>query len=114
MKIVHVLSRIAFLSLAAAAFVGLTYIYGRSVRLPLSDPHDRAVRAHRPSGPHATEFPEFLADAIVITLYAVAGHVVFRLRLSTKSHSNKQPVILSLHKGSKARTVSLHGLFVYR
>jgi hypothetical protein len=103
MKAVRVLSRLALLSLAAAAFVGLTDIYGRSVRLPLRDPHDREVRGHRPSAPEASQFPEFLAEVITLAIYAVAGRVVFRLRLSPVSLSNRQPIVLNLHDSKAAK-----------
>lgn len=106
MKVVRVLSRLALLSLVAAAFVELTDIYGRSVR-HLPDPHSagcscRAVREHRPSAPEASEFPEFLEKSMAFAIYAVTGRVVFRLRLSPVSLSYRQPIVLNLHEHPKA------------
>jgi hypothetical protein len=101
MKLVRALSRLALLSLAAAAFVGLTAIYGGSVRLPLPNPHWTAVRGHRPSTPEASQFPEFAASGIVLAIFAVGGRVVLRLRLSPVSRSKGQPILLDLHEDPK-------------
>ena len=53
MKLLRVLSRIALLSVVAAAFVGSTRIYGGSVRAPLLSPGWQACegigRPHRKS-----------------------------------------------------------------
>jgi hypothetical protein len=97
-KLVRVLSRLALLSLAAAAFVGLTGIYGGSVRPPLPNPRWQAERRHRPSAPHVSQFPEFVGEGVVLALYAVAGRIVFRLRLSPASRSEGQPILLDLHR----------------
>jgi hypothetical protein len=61
-KLVRVLSRIVLLSLAAGAFVGLTGLYGRSIRTPLPDPIGQAERQHRPSEPEVSQFPEFIGE----------------------------------------------------
>ena len=103
MKVVRVMARLALLSLAAAAFVGLTDMYGRSVRLPLPDPHDRAVRGHRTSGPETGNFPEYLAEVITLAIYAGAGRIVFRLRLSPVSASSRQSVVLNLDDPKPAK-----------
>ena len=101
MKFVRMLSRLAFLSLAAAAFAGLTGIYGGSVRPSLPNPQVRAVRRHRPAAPEGGQFPEFAGEGLIIAIFAVAGRVVFRLRLSPASRSEGQPILLGLHQEAK-------------
>lgn len=101
MKFAQVLSRLALLSLAAAAFVVLTGIYGGSVRLPLPNPGSKAERQHRPSAPHLSEFPELIGEGILLIFYAVAGRIVLRLRLSPPSRSEGQPILLGLHQEAK-------------
>ena len=98
MKFVRVLSRIALLSLAAAAFVGLTGIYGNSAQPPLPSPRWQAAHEHRPSAPQIDYFLEFVAEGMVVAVYAVAGRIVFRLRLSSVSRSKGQPILLDLHR----------------
>jgi len=89
-----VLSRLALRSLAAAALVGLTAIYGGSVRPPLPGPNSQVVRLHRPSAPQLSKFPEFFGDGMILALFALAGRIIFRLRLSPLSRSEGQPVFL--------------------
>jgi hypothetical protein len=101
MKIVRVLSRLALLSLAAAAFAGLTEIYCGSARPPLPDPQWRDERGHRPSAPDVGRFPEFVGEGMILAIYAVAGRTVFRLRLSPASRSEGQPILLGLHRETK-------------
>ncbi len=98
MKLVRVLSRLALLSVAAAAFVGLTGIYGGAVRAPLPNPSSLAERRHRPSAPHVSLFPEFVSEVMVLALYAFGGRIVFRLRLSPVSRGEGQPITLDLHR----------------
>ena len=97
MKLLQVLSRLVLLSLAAAVFVGLTGVYGGSVRPPLPSPRSQAERRHRPSAPQVNQFPEVLAGGVELALYALAGRIVFRLRLSPVSRSEEQPILLNLH-----------------
>jgi hypothetical protein len=97
-KLVRVLSRLALLSLAAAAFVGLTGIYGGSVRVPLPSPRWQEGRQHRPSAPEVGQFPEFVAAGVELALFAVAGRMIFRLRLSPVSRSEGQPILLNLQR----------------
>lgn len=97
MKSIRVLSRLALLSLAAAALVGLTGIYAGSVRLLLPNPHSQAVRLNRPSAPQVSRFPELVGEGLVLALYAAAGRKVFRLRLSPVPRREGQPIILDLH-----------------
>jgi len=95
-KSVRVLSRIALLSLVAAAFAVLTAIYGGSARPPLPGPRWQAGRRHRPSAPRLSQFPEFIGEGVVVAVCAVAGRLVLRLRLSPASRSQGQPILLGL------------------
>jgi hypothetical protein len=106
MKLVRVLSRLALLSLAAAGFVGLTGIYGDSVRPPLPNPRWQAVGQHRPSAPEVDQFPEFVAAGVELALFAVAGRMVFRLRLSPVSRSEGQPILLNLNREGRTAKAS--------
>jgi hypothetical protein len=101
MKLIRVVARIAFISLAAAAFVSLTQTYAHSVRVPLPGPGWRGERAHRPSAPEFGKFPELVGEGAVVAIYAVAGRIVLRLRLSPPSRSEGQPILLGLHKTAK-------------
>jgi hypothetical protein len=96
-KLVGIVSRLALLSLVATAFVGLTGIYGGSARPPLPNPQWQAGREHRPSAPQVSQFPEFIGEGMVLAIYAVAGRITFRLRLSPVSRSEGQPILLNLH-----------------
>lgn len=102
MKLLRVLSRIAILSLAATALVGLTQIYGGSVRSPLPSPSSQSERLNRPSLPQFRQLPEVLADGMVLAIFALAGRVLFRLRLSSVSRGEGQLILLDLHR--KRRT----------
>ena len=97
-KLARVLSRLALLSLAVAALVGLTAIYGRSGQPHLPGPNSQAARLHRPSAPQLSKFPEFFGDGMILALFALAGRIVFRLRLSPVSRSEGQPVFWNLHR----------------
>ena len=96
MKSVRVLSRIALLSLAAAALVGLTHVYGDRARPLLPNPRLQEVRRHRPAAPRVSLLPELLGEGMVVAIYAVAGRLVFRLRLSAVSRNEDQPIVLTL------------------
>jgi hypothetical protein len=96
-KLVRVLLRLALLSLTAGAFVGLTGMYGGSVRPPVPNPEWKAAREHRPSAPHIRQFPEFVAAGILLVFFAVGGRVGLRLRLSPVSRSKGRPILLDLH-----------------
>jgi hypothetical protein len=97
-KFVRILSRIALLSLAAAAFVGLTLTYGRSMRPPLLNPYWLAEHRHRPSAPQGSYFPEFAGEVMLLALFAIAGRVVFRLRLNPVSRGAGKPIALDLRQ----------------
>jgi hypothetical protein len=101
MKLVRVLSRLALLSLAAAAFAGLTKIYGDSAPPPLPYPGFQKFQAkhrHPPSAPNAAEFTEFIRYGIAFAIFAVGGRLAFRLRLNPPSPSEEQPILLGLHR----------------
>ena len=98
MKLIRVVTRLALLSLAAAAFVGLTGIYGDSVRLPVPGPRWQEIRQHRRSAPDVSRFPGFVAAGVESALFALAGRKIFRLRLSRASRSEGQPILLNLHR----------------
>ena len=101
MKLVRVLARLALLSLAAVAFVGLTNIYGGSLGQPSLTAHWKAVKAHRVSVPEISQVTDFLAACIVVAIYAIGGRLVFRLRLSAVSHSKGRLIRLDLSNASK-------------
>ena len=98
MKFSRVILRLALLSLAAAAFVGLTAIFGGSVEPALPEPQSRAARQHRPSAPNLIQFPELIGEIMGLAVCALAGRIVFRLRLSPASRSEGQPISLGLHQ----------------
>jgi len=91
----------ALLSLAAAAFVGLTAIYGEVAPPQLPNPDWQAFRRHRAPAPHVDEFPEFVAEGMVVTIYAVAGRLL-RLRLSRVPFTHGKPIglIVATHEST--------------
>ena len=98
MKLIRLLSRLALLSLAAAAFVGLTKIYGDSAHPPLPYARFQAKHRHPPSAPNAAEFTEFIRYGLAFAVFAVGGRLAFRLRLNPPSPSEEQPILLNLHQ----------------
>jgi hypothetical protein len=97
-KLVRALSRIALLSLPAAVFAGLTAIYGDAAPPPLPNPYWQAERRHRAPAPQVDKFPEFVAEGMVITIYAVGGRLLLRLRLSRVPYTRGKPIGLNLHQ----------------
>jgi hypothetical protein len=89
------LSRIALLSLAAAAFAGLTAIYRDLAPPPLPNQNWQTFRRHRASAPHVAEFPEFVAEGMVVTIYVVSGRLL-RLRLSRIPRTQGSPIGLNI------------------
>jgi len=77
-------------------FVGLTGIYGYSVRPALPYPGYRATHRHRPSAPQLSQFPGFVGAGLALALFAMGGRIVFRLRLSRAPRSEGQPILLGL------------------
>ena len=102
MKFVRVLLRLALLSLAAASLAALTGIYGGSIRPPLPNLQWRVARRHRPAAPEVGKFPEFVGEFVILAVFGVGGRIVFRLRLSPKSRSEGQPILLGLHQEAKS------------
>jgi len=100
MKFVRLFSRLALLSLAAAAFVGLTEIYVGSTRPPFMSPQDQAARLHRPPGPQIDGILEFAGESTALALFAAGGRIVFRLRLSGRSPSQERLISLNLRRVS--------------
>ena len=98
MKLVRLFWRIVLLSVVATAFVGLTQIYGTATRTPVPGPRWQARRQHRPLPPRVSQFPEFAGEGILVVLYALAGRMVFRLRLSPVSRHEGRPISLNLQR----------------
>ncbi len=96
MKLVRILLRLALLSLAAAAFAGLTWMYGNSVSPPSPDRGLQEWLQHRPSAPDAWKFLELVPGGAAVAIFAVAGRILFRLRLSPASRGEGQPISLGL------------------
>ena len=98
MKWIRVLSRVALISLVAAAFVGLTGIYGGSRRPGLPSASWQEERGHRPSSPQIMYFPDVIGDSIVLAIFAFAGRIIFRLRLSPVSRNEGSLTLLGLDR----------------
>ena len=97
MKFARVLARLALLSLAAAVFIGLTQVYAGSVQPPRFPERFRRVRRNnRPSDPQPGRFPSFLGEGLVVAVIAVAGRIVFRLRLTPAPRGEEQVILLDL------------------
>jgi len=102
MTLIRVVSRLILLSLVAAALAALTAIYGGSVQSRLPNSHSREMRMHRPAAPQLDGLPVFVAQFAVVAIFGVGGRIVLRLRLSPASPSEGQPILLGLHRESKA------------
>ena len=104
---IRALSRMALLSLAAAAFVGLTAIYGDVAPPQLPNPDWQAFRRHRAPVPHVDEFPECVAEGMVVAIYAAVGRLLLRLRLSRVPYT--QGTLIGLNVATHGSTrVSSH------
>jgi hypothetical protein len=97
-KIRRLLSRLLLLSLVAAAFVGLTWMYGRSAHPPFPSSRSQEEKRHRPSAPQFDYFLEFVGYGTVLAVFALAGRLVFRLRLNPVSRREGQPILLNLRQ----------------
>jgi len=95
--LLRVLLRIVLLSLAAALFTGLTGIYVRSKHSPVPNRQWQVARRNRPSAPQFSKFLEVVGESVQLGLFAVAGRIVFRLRLLPVSTREGQPIRLRLH-----------------
>ena len=98
MKLVRLILRLTVLLLAAASFIGLTLLYHRACS---PDPQWWEGRAHRASAPDVSRIPEVVAEFIVVSIFAVGGRIVLRLRLSPASRSEGKPISLGLNKAAK-------------
>ena len=99
MKGVRLLARLAVLSLAAVVFIGFIQMYAGSMRPPFGDARRQAVRRNRPSEPQAGRVPSLVGEIMLLALIAVAGRVVFRLRLSAASRREDPVILLELGRG---------------
>jgi hypothetical protein len=98
-NLVRIVPRLALLSLVAAAFAGLTAIYGSSVRPPMRNPRYQAKHRYRPPAPQASQFVGFISAGIELAIFAAAGRVL-RLRLSTTPRNEGSPIVLDLNRGA--------------
>ena len=102
MRLVRLLSRIALLSLAAAAFAGLTGVYADSVRPDFPNPQAQAARRRRPSEPQIRQFPSLLGEGMLMALYAAAGRLAWR-HLPGLSRGEEQAIMLDLRRSPEER-----------
>ncbi|GEM_PF-6510934 len=100
MKFARLLLRTAILSLAAAAFVWLTGIFGDSRQISAPNRGWQAERAHRASTPRVAKFAEFLGAGVIVAVVAAIGRIIFRLRLSPAPRNAGQPILLDLRAGT--------------
>ena len=98
-KPARVLSRRALLAPAAAAFVGLTGIYGAPVWPPLTDPRYRASR----TGAAGESVSGIHRCGSRVGAFCSRGSIVFRLRLSPAPRGERQAILLGL-SGHVGRT----------
>ena len=98
MNLIRVLFRLALLALVAAAFVGLTAIYGSSVRPPLPYARFQAAHRHRPPEPQLGRVTEVIGEGLLLALFAVGGRVALRLRLNPAPSSEGKPILLGLDR----------------
>ena len=103
MKLVRVLSRLALLSIVAAALAGLTEIYVSLVRSPSTNPIERAERQHHPSEPEVSQFPEFICYVVLFLFWVGIGRAGLRLRLSPVSRTEGRPISLNLQRGREGQ-----------
>lgn len=59
----------------------------------------------RPSAPQVSRLPSFLGEGLVLALIAVAGRLVFRLRLSDTPRREDRVMLLDLDPGDEDRRV---------
>jgi hypothetical protein len=103
MRLFRLLSRLILLSLAAAAFAGLTEFYGSSVPPSLPYLRYREMHGHRPASPRGSQFLEFVRAGVEFAVFAVGGRIALRLRLSPTSRSEGQPILLGLNPARQDR-----------
>ncbi len=93
MNVRRTLSRIALISLLAVMFAGLTALYGDTAPPSLPSASWQAFRRHRAGAPELDAFGEFLAEGMVVAIYAVAGRLLLRVRLSRSSPRTRTIVV---------------------
>jgi len=96
MKLARVLPRVVILLVVAAAFVGLTAVYGNSTNPVLPDAVWQAEHQHEPSAPNIGYFSEFVGWGIWLAVCCVVGRMLFRLRLNPVPRGEGQPILLDL------------------
>jgi hypothetical protein len=79
---VKVLTRVAMIAVAAAVFVGLTWIYAGWIREPAPNPKRVLRERHRDAGARLAVFPKFVGQVGLVGLIALAGRKVLRVRLT--------------------------------
>lgn len=109
MKLLRLLSRIAVLLLASAAFIGLTSIYHGSLHsvLPEATIKDLGPAGfaryqyetrHQPSAPRIGYFSDFAAYGMLLTIFALTGRILFGIRLNSPPRSEGKPILLDLQR----------------
>jgi hypothetical protein len=68
------------------------------VTAPPRDLLGEIAREHRPAWPDFTDSITILGQVVVLVLYALIGRIVFRLRLSSPSRSERKLILLELHR----------------
>jgi hypothetical protein len=96
MRLVRLMSRILILLLAATALIGLEEVYSRSA-YPLTNPRLDAERRHQPSAPEVGYISQFIGYALFLTMCALGGRLVFRMRLNPAPRTDGHPLLLDLH-----------------
>src|SRR5690348_11406988 len=96
MKGARLLARLAVLALAVVVFIGLIQMYAGSMRPPFGNARRQLARRNRPSEPQAGRLPSFVGEILLLALIAVAGRIVFRLRLSAAPRSDEHVILLEL------------------
>ena len=101
MKVIRIFSRLLLLLLVAAAFVGLTAIYGSSTHPALPNVRYQQEQRHEPSAPEIGYFSQFVGYGIMLAVFCYAGRMLFRLRLNPAPHGEGQPIVLGLRENTR-------------
>jgi hypothetical protein len=94
-KLIRVLLRLALLSLAAAAFIELTEVYGGSAPPLAPGPRFQSKHRYPRSAPQGGEFLGFVRAGVELAVFAMGGRIALRLRLSSVPHSERHPILLT-------------------
>jgi len=100
-KVVRIFSRLMLLLFIAAAFVGLTAIYGSSTHPALPNALYQEEQRHEPSSPEVGYFSQFVGYGIMLAVFCYAGRMLFRLRLNPAPHGEGQPIVLGLRGNNR-------------